>query len=209
MEGKHMLDQKSLGAKIGAVRRSTASLRVNIQEILCNAAGHAYESGDVTFFDRLLDATAGVNQKLISAWAVKYGFARLDAKGNFKLNKKAKGEADFADGAAVVEYLTDHADPWYVGAPSRKQIAQELDVAKRIENLAKAIEKAANEDKPVSVVGASMTLAMGKLRDALNVVQEKRGTVTPDQREAGGATEETRDLLKMQNFPRQPKVANG
>ena len=82
-----MLTTKELNAKIGGIRRTTASLRANIQVVLCNAAGHAFEHGDVTPFAKLFEATSGVNRKRITAWVHANGFAILQKDGTFKLNK--------------------------------------------------------------------------------------------------------------------------
>jgi len=133
-----MLTIKQLNPKIAGVRKSTKAMRANIQEILVHAAGNAFQSGDVTAFTKLIDATRGADQKAIMRWVRDYGFAtyKSDA-GVYNVNKTMRKSADFADGDAVVAYL-ETQPTWYELAAGVKQIAKELDVNKRLESLLKA-----------------------------------------------------------------------
>lgn len=136
-----MLTTKQLNQKIAGIRRTTAALRENIHVVLCNAAGHAYEHGDVTALSNLFEATSGVNRKRIAAWVRDNGFAMLQKDGSFKLNKQMRKEADFTDGDAVVEYLTNEVPAWYVDEESAAQIVKELDAVQRIKSLTAQISK--------------------------------------------------------------------
>jgi len=136
-----MLTLKQLNQKIAGIRRTTAALRENIHVVLCNAAGHAYEHGDVTPLANLFEATSGVNRKRIAAWVRDNGFAMLQKDGSFKLNKQMRKEADFTDGDAVVEYLTNEVPAWYVDEESAAQIVKELDAVQRIKSLTAQIAK--------------------------------------------------------------------
>ncbi len=136
-----MLTKKELNQKIAGIRRTTAALRENIHVVLCNAAGHAYEHGDVTALANLFEATSGVNRKRIAAWVRDNGFAMLQKDGSFKLNKQMRKEADFTDGDAVVEYLTNEVPAWYVDEESAAQIVKELDAVARIKSLTAQIAK--------------------------------------------------------------------
>lgn len=136
-----MLTKKELNQKIAGIRRTTAALRENIHVVLCNAAGHAYEHGDVTALSNLFEATSGVNRKRIAAWVRDNGFAMLQKDGSFKLNKQMRKEADFVDGDAVVEYLTNEVPAWYVDEESAAQIVKELDAVARIKSLTAQIAK--------------------------------------------------------------------
>lgn len=136
-----MLTAKQLNQKIAGIRRTTAALRENIHVVLCNAAGHAYEHGDVTALASLFEATSGVNRKRIAAWVRDNGFAMLQKDGSFKLNKQMRKEADFTDGDAVVEYLTNEVPAWYVDEESAAQIVKELDAVQRIKSLTAQIAK--------------------------------------------------------------------
>lgn len=136
-----MLTTKQLNQKIAGIRRTTAALRENIHVVLCNAAGHAYEHGDVTALSNLFEATSGVNRKRIAAWVRDNGFAMLQKDGSFKLNKQMRKEADFTDGDAVVEYLTNEVPAWYVDEESAAQIVKELDAVQRIKSLTAQIAK--------------------------------------------------------------------
>lgn len=134
-----MLTISQLNTKIAGIRRSTAALRANIQEVLCSAAGHAYEHGDVTSFTKLFDATSGVNRKLIAKWVRDNGFATLQKDGTFKLNKTARNEADFKDGDDVAMYLFTQVPHWYAQEESAAQVVKELDALARIQSLRKQV----------------------------------------------------------------------
>ena len=124
-----MLNKKELNQKISGIRRSTDAIRRNVHEVLCNAAGHAYEHGDVSFFTRLIDATSGVNQKRITRWIRDNGFAKWDEeKGYYVVNKAARKDADFADGHAVAMYLFTEVAAWYVEPPKAEQADKPFDV---------------------------------------------------------------------------------
>jgi hypothetical protein len=124
-----MLNTKQLNSKIAGIRRSTDAMRNNIHEILCNAAGHAYQYGDVTFFTRLIDATSGVNQKRIQRWIRDNGFATWNKeKSSYQLNKSAVKDADFEDGHAVAMYLFTEVAAWHVEPPKADQDEKPFDV---------------------------------------------------------------------------------
>lgn len=147
-----MFNKSQIAAKIRSVSTRSAKLRTDIQIILVNIAGHAYEHGDVTMYDKLFAATSGVNRKKIAEWIRDYGFARLDGKtGAFKLNKKARSEVDFDTGEDVVVYLALEAANWWEGEADAKTIAKELDIAKRIESLAAALDMAIQDGKVVKL----------------------------------------------------------
>ena len=166
-----MLTIKQLNTKIKSVSKRTATLRADIQTILINAAGHAYQHRDVGFFTRLFAATSGMNRKLIAKWAQEYGFAALQKDGSFKLNKTAHKDADFADGEAVVAYLTENARDWFADEENASEIIQTLDVARLIELLATRIQNAGspNSSKKVNVVfdTAKTASALEKLRASI------------------------------------------
>ena len=135
-----MLTIKQLNPKIAGIRKTTKAMRANIQEVLIHAAANAFQSGDVTAFTKLFDATRGADQKAIAKWAQTYGFAILKADGVFNVNKSMRKTADFADGDAVVAYL-ETQPTWYELAASANQIAKELDAVARIKSLTSQITK--------------------------------------------------------------------
>ena len=144
-----MLNAKELNQKIAGIRRSSDAIRRNIHEVLCNAAGHAYEHGDVTFFTKLIEATTGVNQKRVMAWIRDNGFATWNKEKNgYTVNKSARKDADFEDGHAVAMYLFTEVPAWYVDAEKPSDIARELDAVQRIKSLRSQIAKG---DKVVKV----------------------------------------------------------
>jgi hypothetical protein len=133
-----MLTVKQLNPKIAGVRKSTKAMRANIQEILVHAAGNAFQSGDVTAFDKLIDATRGADQKAIMKWVREFGFAVYNTDKNcYNVNMSMRKSADFVDGEAVVEYLGTQAT-WYELQSTVSQNANELDVTKRLQSLLKA-----------------------------------------------------------------------
>ena len=133
-----MLTVKQLNPKIAGVRKSTKAMRANIQEILVHAAGNAFQDGDVTAFDKLIDATRGADQKAIMKWVREFGFAVYNTdKSRYNVNKSMRKSADFVDGEAVVEYLGTQAT-WYELQSTVSQNAKELDVTKRLQSLLKA-----------------------------------------------------------------------
>lgn len=137
-----MLTTKQINAKIAGVKKSTESLRSNIQTILINVAGQAFQHNDVDGYNRLVAATRGMNRKLIMKWASEFGFAQFDKDGKAKLNKTAKKNADFQSGEEVVMYLALEAPEWHSPEDSPAAIAKQLDAAKRIAALASAIDTA-------------------------------------------------------------------
>ena len=140
-----MLSSKELTPKIDSIRKSTKAMRLSIQEVLIHSAANAYASGDVTSFDKLIAATRGVNQKAIMAWVRDYGFATYKSEaGAYSLNKTMRKNADFADGDAVVEYLTNEVPAWYELQATTETIARELDVNKRLESLIKSMREGKN-----------------------------------------------------------------
>jgi len=168
-----MLTMKELNVKIGGIRESVASLRFNIHEVLCNAAGHAYEHGDVTAFTRLFAAVPGADRQAIGLWVTEFGFAKLNSDGVFMLNKAGRKNADFDDGDAVVDYLLDHVDPWYSFRKSRVPNTEDLDAAQLVNNLVKRIEKARKEGVRDVVVPGGAQEAMDKLRDLLDTIKSE------------------------------------
>ena len=174
-----MLTIKQLNTKITSVSKRSATLRMDIQSILVHAAGHAFQSRDVTSFSKLFNATSGMNRKLIAAWVAKYGFATLQKDGTYKLNKKAHKEADFADGAEVVTYLLENASDWWVAEEGGEAIVKALDVAKRVEAISDSIDKAANDNRDVTVDADAIRAAIAKLSDKLN---DHIGKATADSR---------------------------
>ena len=141
-----MFTQKQLVPKIASVRKSTKAMRVSIQEILVHAAGIAYQHGNVTSFTTLIDSTRGADQKAIMSWIRDNGFATFNTeKGAYNLNKTMqKKHADFADGDAVVAYLTNEVPAWYELQATTETIAKELDVNKRLESLIKSMREGKN-----------------------------------------------------------------
>ena len=140
-----MFTQKQLVPKIAGVRKSTKAIRANIQEILVHAAGIAYQHGNVTSFTNLINSTRGADQKAIMSWIRDNGFAIYKVEtGVYNLNKTMQKREDFADGDAVVAYLTNEVPAWYELQATTETIARELDVNKRLESLIKSMREGKN-----------------------------------------------------------------
>ena len=114
-----MLTQKQIKVKIGGISRSSKAIRNNIQEVLCNIAGHGFdvEVGDVSLFTNLVNATTGMNQAYIKRWIRDNGLATWNKdKNRYTLNKNAQTKAneEFEDAHAYCMYLfTDETKTWY------------------------------------------------------------------------------------------------
>lgn len=169
-----MLTVKELNQKIAGIKRSIASVRENIHEVLCHAAGHAYEHGDVTAFTRLFNAVAGADRHAIARWVAEFGFARLQKDGAFKLDKAARKAADFADGDAAVQHLMDNELPWYAYIKSAPQVASDLDVEKSIRNLMKRVQKTIAEGERNVVVPFGTRKAAAELFDMIEAIRDDR-----------------------------------
>lgn len=135
-----MLSKKEIAQKISGIRTSSAAIRSNVQLVLVNIAGHAYEHGDVSMYDKLFDACSGLNRKRIASWASKHGFARV-TKSGFKLNKAAQKDAQFNTAEDVINYLTDNAPMWYEDEESMSQVARAVNLAARIDAITALVTK--------------------------------------------------------------------
>jgi len=115
-----MLSAKQMGIKIGGIRKSSEAIRKNVHEVLCNAAGYAYQDGDVTYFTRLIEATTGVNQGRITRWIRANGLATWSKEKNqYVVNKAARKEAqaEYDDAHAYCVHLFTEVDQWFIDPP--------------------------------------------------------------------------------------------
>ena len=162
-------------AKKKTPKQPVTTIRSNTQMALCNAAGHAYEYGDVSAFDRLLAASTGLSKSKIIRWVHKYGFARYNEKtSNFSVNKKMKNEMHFGNGAntkdsstVVVTYLTKESINWYDMTGGASTEDKPLDITQSIVALRKRIEKAIENGQEIKSDGAegAMRLLEAKVKD--------------------------------------------
>ena len=124
---------KRVKKQIGSIKTRNATLRKMIQSTLNEIAAHAYQHGDVTLFDQLLDAVRGQDRTALIEWIEEYGFATMRTSGTksgtFGKNKTAVDAADFADAQAVYDaYSADNTKvvPWFDFVKSVKQIAKNM-----------------------------------------------------------------------------------
>jgi hypothetical protein len=166
-----MLTSKQLNDMIVSFGKTTAAMREDMQTILINAAAHAYQHGDVTFFDRLFSNASGVNRKRAAKWVYDFGFATLTKDGKFKLNKDARNKADFKDGLECYNWLQANARAWYADEESMDDIAKSLDVAARLNALSKAIRAVTKGESKthneVSLDGHAINTALASLKAAI------------------------------------------
>lgn len=137
-----MLTIKQITTKIRSIARRNATLRDDIQTVMVNLAGHAYEHGDVSAAGNLLNAVVGQDKVAIVRFLRDHCFVNVSNEGKVTLNRKARSEADFADGAACVASLTEHAPKWYEAACTTEQAAKILDPIQALDALLKRIQKA-------------------------------------------------------------------
>lgn len=145
---------KRISGQIKAIGNRNKTLRNMIQSTLNEIAAHAYQHGDVTLFDRLLDAVKGQDRTALIEWIEEYGFATMRTSGpksgTFGKNKDAVEAADFADGQAVYDdYSADNTKvvPWYDFVKSVKQIAKDMTMPQLLNAL---MAKAADHANPES-----------------------------------------------------------
>lgn len=162
-----MLSVKQLNNRIVTIAKNSAKLRDQIQDVLIQTAGHAYEHGDVRGFERLFAATSGANRKKMTAWIHEYGFARIQKDGSFKVNKASRKDAEFASGDELIDYLTENAPEWYADEESAAQVKADLNVASRVQSLASQIDKANAEGRHIKVDYKEVHNALEALKGAI------------------------------------------
>ena len=122
---------KRVKKQINSIKTRNKTLRDMIQSTLCEIAAHAYQHGDVTLYDVLLDAVRGQDRKALIDWIEEYGFARMRSdKGTFgSVSQSTKEAAGYADGQALFdEYTAPYTTikPWYDFVKSVQQIAKNM-----------------------------------------------------------------------------------
>ena len=137
---------KRIAKQIKSIAGRNKTLRNMIQSTLCEIAAHAYQHGDVTHYNTLLDAIRGQDRKAIIDWIEEYGFARIRPDGTFGKAKSAVDAADYADAQAVFDDYTapdTTIKPWFDFVKSVQQIAKDMTMPQLLNALmAKAAEHA-------------------------------------------------------------------
>lgn len=122
---------KRIAKQIKSIAGRNKTLRNMIQSTLCEIAAHAYQHGDVTLYNKLLDAVRGQDRKALIDWIEEYGFARIRPDGSFGKAKAAVDAADYADGQAVYDEYTapdTTIKPWFDFVKTVQQIAKDMNV---------------------------------------------------------------------------------
>jgi len=174
-----MLTMSQINTKIAGIKKSATSLRDNVHIVLVNCAAHAYVHGDVTAYEKLFEATSGMNRKRMAKWIRDFGFANIQEDGSFKLNKRMRNQTDFADGDAVIDYLEENARAWYADEESASDIARELDVAARLKSLKSQVKNAASKNTVVKVDFPEIKTAMAELAEVLAEVDKAEANPQP------------------------------
>ena len=154
-----MRNAKQIAATIKTLGKNTASLRAKYQAVLIEVAAHTYEHGDPRMFDAILEAASGLNRKQMVKWIEAYGFANVTKEG-VKLAKKKRDEADFADGDAVIEYLTNEAPDWWAREESIEQIVKDLDVSQLIQIALKKMDKQVEDEGVITNKDPELTMSL-------------------------------------------------
>lgn len=151
---------KRVRKQIGSIKTRNATLRKMIQSTLNEIAAHAYQHGDVTLFDQLLDAVRGQDRNALIEWIEEYGFATMRTSGpksgTFGKNKDAVEAADFADGQAVYDdYSADTTKvvPWFDFVKSVKQIAKNMSAPQLLNALMAKLAMHADPDSDLEEKG--------------------------------------------------------
>lgn len=142
-----MLTVNEISTKITGVRTSASNLRNNLQVILVNLAAHVYVHGDVrpveACFGKLLDGKLkGIDLRAMISFMQEQCFVHVTEREgvvSVALNKKARREADFESGDALIAHLTDNESPWYEKAQSVSDALKDINPADRLRAAAKAI----------------------------------------------------------------------
>lgn len=141
-----MLTRKQLNRKIDGICKRDGTIADDIQTVLVNEAGHAFQHLDVTGFTRLFQGLRGADRTALVKWVHEHGFARLDKEtGGFKLNRAARNKCALSTGDEVVADLIENAPHWTAHSPAAEKIVDALSVTTMIEALAKRI---VNAEKP-------------------------------------------------------------
>jgi len=144
-----MFTQKEITTRIASISRRSKTLREDVHTVLCHVAGHVLAHGDFTAIPKLLDATTGMNQKLIADWCNRFAFVNVRGKnGAFVVHMdKSAREACEDDAEKVVARLLA-STPWYE-LKAEQQSEKPVDIAALLNRVAKTIEKARNDDRTV------------------------------------------------------------
>lgn len=156
-----MYTKKQLSKKIQSISTTREQLNENIHVVLCNIAGHTLQYGDFTLVKPLLDAIKGSDLKAVIKYARENCFVNISEKGEVSISK-ARREKEQRNPMVLVEDLLN-GTKWYEQAETVKKAVKALDVASRINSLAKAIEKSSE----VSIDQQQIEIALRSLQNSL------------------------------------------
>jgi len=165
-----MFTQKEITTRIDSISRRSKTLRNDVHEVLCHIAGHVLEHGDFTAIPKLLDATTGMNQKLIADWCNRFAYVNVRTKnGSFiaHIDKSAR-EAEEESAEVVVARLLA-STPWFE-LKAENQADTPIDIAKLMFNLAKKIEKARNDGREIVYNTADVINAENALHEQIGSI---------------------------------------
>lgn len=168
MTNSQMLSAKAIDSKIVGIATSTKNMRKNVQEALVHGVARCLDDGQVGRLTRLIAAMgAGTNVAAAKAWLREYGFvyyneATESKPAEVKINKKARKACTFASGEEMLEYLMEHAVPWYeMKKPTSVKALKPIDA---VIKLAERLDAAVDDDtKEIDLTGVNA----GAIEDAL------------------------------------------
>lgn len=132
-----------INKRIDAVGKKTAAWREEIQEILVDAAEHAFLHSNVDPFTRLINVLKGADIKAVSKWIETHAPARWDGKENKYKTRKIEAEYDR-------EFLL--GEKWYDRAQTPREIVSEFDVLKLVQDMLKKADREVNATKNIKTI---------------------------------------------------------
>lgn len=171
-----MLTLNEITKRITSINNRRVTWNNDVQTVLANLAGHAYEHGDVRKVADLLNACKGADKVAIVGYLRDNCFVNVDKEGKVTLNKKARKEADFVDGDAVVAYLSEQPT-WFDRAITTADAAKILDPVKRIESMIKQVQKG---DHDIKFVESDFNDAVARLNAAIAQARVNQSLIAED-----------------------------
>lgn len=152
-----MLTTKQINAKTLSIKKSSAKLRDAIQEVAVSIIGHAFEHGDVTLADNLLDACGkSVDRQALVAYLEDHGpFMWSKKEMKFALNKTFRKENVYDEA-----YLTKDAPKWYDYGRELTNIITSVDIDGKVTSVIKLFDALQSGEKKAKN-GETMTAKEG------------------------------------------------
>ena len=157
--------------RITNVAQSRYAMQRNIHEALCHATMHALNHGDVTLFNKIMDAAGkACDRRAVIDWCAAHSLAKWNRNiASFELNKgrrTALGNAHIG-----INELLDQT-PWYEFGKEKKDLVREFDVIAKLQAVVRGYDNAKDDGKPTAndwAIGAVAAL-LGRLEASASEV---------------------------------------